>query len=376
MASMLLYSSSIGGRLQNNHRIQHIDVWRFIAIAMVIACHVVAYSHPWYREHIPALVWRLQNVGTFGVHIFFCISGFVICRGLLQERARTSSISIKGFYIRRLFRIAPPLMLYLLGVALFTAAGLLDVSPENVAQAGLFLCNIKALGDCGWSLGHTWSLAYEEQFYLFFPLLVMGAGLGVIGTKRRLLLATLTFVAAAIIALLFSRYVLAEFISTFIYMLCGCVFAAYWDQLEVVIKRMSPLLWSVLAAITFSVGCFFVLPDPIGKILHATIMPLAICLTVFGTPVSVSIVGKIFLNKWISYLGKISFTLYLWQQLATADYSLASPMFAFVMIIVVFAIALLSYRYFELPLIRLGARLSASSALVRVNLDDEKRNFT
>jgi peptidoglycan/LPS O-acetylase OafA/YrhL len=342
---------------------------------MVIACHLVVYSHPWYREHAPALAWRMQNVGTFGVHIFFCISGFVICRGLLQERVRTNSISLKGFYIRRLFRIAPPLLLYIIGVALFTVVGVLNAPLEHFVKAGLFLCNVKALGDCGWSLGHTWSLAYEEQFYLVFPLLIVGGGLSINGTRRRLLVSTLAFMAAATIALQLSRNTLAEFISTFIYMLCGCVFAAYWTQLEVLIKRMSPLLWGVIAGVTFGVGCLFVLPDPAAKILHATIMPLAICITVFGTPVSAPMVQKIFLNKWVSHLGKISFTLYLWQQLATADYSLASPLIALLMMAVVVVFALLSYRYFELPLMRLGARLSANAAPEMLNPDGKKTNL-
>lgn len=165
-------------------RIHYIDAWRFIAIALVIASHIVEFSHPWYRANVPGLAWRFQGAGTFGVQIFFCISGFVICRGTLSELEKTGSVSVKGFYVRRFFRIVPPLLFYFLGVGVLAMAGIAEVSIGQFIQSGLFLCNISAFGDCSWWLGHTWSLAYEEQFYLLFPLLVVGTALGLNLGKR------------------------------------------------------------------------------------------------------------------------------------------------------------------------------------------------
>jgi peptidoglycan/LPS O-acetylase OafA/YrhL len=63
--------------------------------------------------------------------------------------------------------------------------------------------------------------------------------------------------------------------------------------------------------------------------------------------------------------------LYFWQQMATGDYSLASPIWAFLMIIAVVALALLSYRYVERPLIRIGARLSANTAPGAANSNEK-----
>lgn len=87
-------------------------------------------------------------------------------------------------------------------------------------------------------------------------------------------------------------------------------------------------------------------------------MPLAICVTVFGTPVAVPVIRKIFLSKWVGHLGKISFSVYLWQQLATANYGHSSVAFVYYMLIAVFAFALVSYHYFELPLVEVGARVA------------------
>lgn len=344
--------------MNSTGRIHYIDAWRFVAIALVIASHIVEFSHPWYRAYVPGLAWRLQGAGAFGVQVFFCISGFVICRGTLSELARTGSFSIQGFYIRRFFRIVPPLLLYFLGVGTLVTVGVAEVSIWRFFQSGLFLCNISALGECSWWLGHTWSLAYEEQFYILFPLLVTGTALGLKLIRRRFLLGAVGLMLGACVALVFANHYFAKYVTTLNYMLWGCVFAAYWHRIGPFITRQAPLLWVLTAAITFGLGCLFTLTDPVRQMLSATVMPLAICLTVFGTPVAVPIVGKFFLNKWIGHLGKISFSVYLWQQLATANYGHTSVAFVYYMLVVVFAFALLSYHYFELPLVQMGARVA------------------
>jgi len=346
--------------MQNNDRIQYIDTWRFVAIALVIASHIVEFSHPWYQENFPGLVWRLRYAGSFGVQIFFCISGFVITRGILKELAQAQTINIKGFYTRRFFRIIPPLLLYILGAALFATTGLVKVSSDQVMQSIFFMCNIKEIGDCGWSLGHTWSLAFEEQFYLFFPIFVAGVGLSVQIARKRFALGAAFLLIAASISLVSSRPDLSKCIYTFNFMLTGCVFAAYWSSIGPLMKRAHPLVWGIIALLTFSMGCLLPVSDSFRPVLSIAIMPIAICIMVLGTPVVIRSISKIFLNKSLCHLGKISFSLYLWQQLATGNYNSASPLFALFGLAGVLVFSLLSYKYFELPLIKLGAQLSES----------------
>lgn len=346
--------------MQENGRIQYIDTWRFIAIALVIASHIFEFSHPWYRENFPGLLWRLRYAGTFGVQIFFCISGFVICRGILKEIANTGAVNIRGFYIRRFFRIIPPLLFYILGVVLFTATGLVDLSAAQVAQSLFFMCNIKEVGDCGWSLGHTWSLAYEEQFYLFFPFLIAGLGMTLQRLRKRLACGTAFLVIAALIALIVSQSAVSKYLYTFNFMLTGCMFAAYWNSIGPVIKCWKPGIWAAISLVTFGLGCLLPINDAVRPVISIAIMPAAICLMIFGTPASIPAIGKIFLSKTLGHLGKISFSLYLWQQLATGNYNSSSPLFALLALLGVLVFSLWSYRYFELPLIALGAKLSSN----------------
>lgn len=341
-------------------RIQYIDAWRFIAIALVLICHVLAYSHPWYREQFPSLVWRLQNLGTFGVQIFFCISGFVICRGLLHEQSTTGAVGIRSFYIRRFFRIIPPLFIYMLAIAALSASGLVEAPLGAFVKASLFLCNIGS-ESCGWFLGHTWSLAYEEQFYLVFPLLFVAFA----APRTRHLIVWLTGLAmlASLMMHAASFHQSAGYASTFVYMLMGCVAALYWPTWEAVLKRMPVAVWVGLLAAMPLLTSLIVLPDPLRYLVSVVLAPPAICAVIFATPVSVPAIGKFFLNPVVAHLGKISFTVYLWQQLATAPHAGSPLYFVYIALGVVFLVALLSYRYFEQPLMSLGNRYSRAAKL-------------
>lgn len=266
-----------------NVRLQHIDVWRFFAIFLVIVSHIVAHSHPWYRETFPGLLWRLQPNGVVGVQIFFCISGFVICRGLVREKGASGAISMSAFFIRRAYRILPPLGVFIVAVAAMTALGIFDTTGSQFARAALFLCNLRPLGNCGWALGHTWSLAYEEQFYLFFPLLV--ATLGLIDHRHRLLPILAGLVAVFLLATYAdSASFLGFYVNNFIYLVAGCVCALYWDELQPVLNRIPFPAW---LAIAFSlVGLNAIgLPSIIRDFVYPVVFPVLVCVAVFGTPI-------------------------------------------------------------------------------------------
>lgn len=121
--------------------------------------------------------------GFVGVDVFFVISGYVIGRGIVAE-VEAGRFGVAGFYERRIRRILPVLVAVLAGSAV-TAALLLepaaqaDVARSAAATAG-FASNLLFWKSSGYfdvaaqtrPLLHTWSLAVEEQFYLFIPLLL------------------------------------------------------------------------------------------------------------------------------------------------------------------------------------------------------------
>src|ERR1700749_387440 len=101
-----------------------LDGWRTIAIGLVILAHGFwHFSRP------------MQKLGALGVNLFFAISGYLICTLLIREQEKTGDISLKSFYVRRVFRILPPALLYLDMVAILAAFGWITVKEHEIPTA-------------------------------------------------------------------------------------------------------------------------------------------------------------------------------------------------------------------------------------------------
>jgi peptidoglycan/LPS O-acetylase OafA/YrhL len=134
---------------------------RAIAVALVVAFHYTGGKTP--------------LGGGYGVDLFFVLSGFLITTLLLEERAATGRIRLGGFYLRRARRLFPALAALLCAYLVYNAILGRD-ALATVADYGLYFGNIyfvvsRHADNTG--LGHLWSLAEEEQFYLVWPLVLL-----------------------------------------------------------------------------------------------------------------------------------------------------------------------------------------------------------
>jgi peptidoglycan/LPS O-acetylase OafA/YrhL len=111
----------------------------------------------------------IPSHGHFGVDVFFVISGYLITALLLREHGARGTISLKGFYIRRAFRILPA---YLVALAATWAVLGDRANIQHVWENLLFINNFFPVA--GQTMLWSWSLAIEEQFYLVFPLVLIG----------------------------------------------------------------------------------------------------------------------------------------------------------------------------------------------------------
>ena len=166
-----------------------LDGIRALAVAAVVLFHAGV-------EFLPA--------GFLGVDVFFVVSGFLITALLVAERERTGGVALAEFWKRRARRLLPALAALLIGTTIFTAVllrgDLLDHLRE-VAAAAAYLTNWDLiLREVSYfeqferpsQLRHLWSLAVEEQFYVFWPLIFFA----VLRLAGRRWLARLTWVAA------------------------------------------------------------------------------------------------------------------------------------------------------------------------------------
>lgn len=119
--------------------------------------------------------FRLFDAGWLGVEVFFVISGFLITQSIEVRPDGTRRDRMIGFYGRRIRRILPPLYIYLMLMAPVVFLRLPHLI-ENWAAATTFTYNFYHLS-AGWVhsryFTHLWSLGVEEQFYLFFPFLMV-----------------------------------------------------------------------------------------------------------------------------------------------------------------------------------------------------------
>lgn len=156
-AAMRSRAGDDGGR----RIIPGLDGFRAVAVVMVVLFHSV-------DDLSPGNPLRpIAEVGSFGVPIFFCLSGFLITHLLLDEEERYGGVDLGLFYARRLLRILPPLLPLVATCTLLTWWGWLEASPASLASCLLFFRNYAS----GPSVtGHLWTLAVEEHFYLIWPL--------------------------------------------------------------------------------------------------------------------------------------------------------------------------------------------------------------
>jgi len=135
-----------------------------------LAVLLVFFSHTGFGHIVP---------GGLGVTIFFFLSGYLITTLLVEEHKLTGTISLKNFYIRRIYRLFPPLYIVIIGAVAITV---LKGSNSFISMDG-FLSQILHysnyyiifIGKEGMipGLGILWSLAVEEHFYLFFPVFLL-----------------------------------------------------------------------------------------------------------------------------------------------------------------------------------------------------------
>jgi peptidoglycan/LPS O-acetylase OafA/YrhL len=145
-----------------------LDGWRALAIVLVLVAHGADGLQRAGIARFGLHAADLKHIGLFGVRIFFGLSGLLITSRLLQEEGKRGRISVGNFYVRRFFRILPPAFAYLTFAGALAAVGILPITFGRWLSALFCFANYSP-APSSWFVGHFWSLAVEEHFYLLWP---------------------------------------------------------------------------------------------------------------------------------------------------------------------------------------------------------------
>jgi peptidoglycan/LPS O-acetylase OafA/YrhL len=312
----------------------------------------------------------LPAPGGFGVLIFFTLSGFLITWLLLSEHARTGAISLKNFYVRRSLRIFPAYYAYstlVIGMLFATH------KPINVPQAAASLLYVNnyyqaILGDPNTAFSHTWSLAVEEQFYLIWAPSII-----VLLRYRRILPALVSAIVTiwvyrlALVSLgVHQGYIYEAFDTRADHLLTGCLlawllFEQKWVRLFEFVCRpwvigMIVVILAILNAAELRYEAIF--RDTVAFMFEPGLVAMLIAGLINA---SGSLAGRILETPIVSGIGRISYSMYLYQQIVIGPVEkalISQPVFlrALASVVVTIAIALCSYHLIEKPFLRLKSR--------------------
>jgi peptidoglycan/LPS O-acetylase OafA/YrhL len=154
--------STIDPRFTTRKRQPGLDLLRALAIIVVVIYHAGIMGFP--------LPGRVHRFGWIGVDLFFVLSGYLIGGQLLAPLARGQRINLGRFFARRALRILPA---YLAVLAIYFLLPSWREYPE-MSPLWKFLVSVQNIGlHGGTAFSHAWSLAVEDQFYLFLPLVLL-----------------------------------------------------------------------------------------------------------------------------------------------------------------------------------------------------------
>jgi peptidoglycan/LPS O-acetylase OafA/YrhL len=313
--------------------------------------------------------------------VFFIISGFLITQLLLRERDLNGTVDLKAFYVRRLLRIWP-LYFFIIGIAYLPSA-----FDRSQASGWLDLLSFLFFaGNWGPVLGHwphavilvpLWSVSFEEQYYLLWPLVmrrasrkfICGTAIGLLGVAALARLILLSQHATAS-ALWFNSFVRVDSIA------CGILLALTFHRREPPLlgipKRLMLLLLGGSAWVVIAKFCGLLDPVPTlaGGMIGYPLMSLAgvaIFLAFFG----VAREGASFLkNSGLVYLGNIAYGLYAYHYLGwqisrrvfapyyTHRHNYSYTLSVLFSLVLTFLMAAASFKWLETPFLRLKQRFT------------------
>lgn len=303
--------------------------------------------------------------GYVGVDIFFVISGYLITSIIVREIAN-DDFSISRFYERRFRRILPALFVVVVvslsaGSFLLMPNGVIDLGKSAIATA-LFSSNMLFYIESGYfdiaaemkPLLHTWSLAIEEQYYIFFPLLLIL----IAKTDARhylrwlVILSVLSFVTCIVLTDIMPSAAFYWIPTRAWELFIGSILAL--NVIHKPYNRLVREIYSVLGIVMISYSIFQFSTETSFPGMAAVLPTVGAALIILSGTGGPSFVSNVLSFRPMVFIGLISYSLYLWHWpiiVYTKIYAIKEPTLSVmvVMFTLIFILSVLSWKYVESP---------------------------
>lgn len=295
-------------------RIPSLDGLRGISIALVLLGHLAGTAGFPLSEGSGSF----SAISALGVRVFFVISGFLITGLLLEEVRRKGRIHIGRFYFRRTLRIFPPYYVFLFVTFIASALDAFTLAPGDIVHTMTYTANYHE--ERSWYIGHTWSLSVEEQFYLLWPAVLMLSGV-----RRGIVIAAAVVVLSPAIRLFEWNFlpwaaagVGTRFETVADSIAIGCVLAgsrAWLHRSALYMRALASPAFIVVPCLAVAGGLLTDHPQASFAVgMSVSNLAAALCID-WAVTFDEGRIGRVLNAAPLMFVGWISYSLYLWQQL-------------------------------------------------------------
>jgi peptidoglycan/LPS O-acetylase OafA/YrhL len=344
----------------NTSHIPGLDGLRGISILIVIISHIFIETP-----------YKPLFSGDVGVEIFFVISGFLITTLLLKEKVLTGSISLKKFYLRRVLRIIPVAYLYLIVLVVLNMLLKLNIHSLSFVSAFIFIQNIPVKVFFSWFTSHFWSLSVEEQFYITFPFLLASSikKYTKIIVILIIIFTLISFLGYTKVGIFYSNksihivtFIVVNLLSKSVCILIGSLFSILLFKGLLKVPNITITRYLSIPLFVFAV-LMHTPPSPLYIPYSGLfIFPLLIAIVIVLNLDNSSVFLRLLNNPVLVYLGMLSYSLYIWQQLfSSPENSILRTNSLLTNITVLFIVANLSYYLYEKRFIKMKKRFKVEN---------------